>query len=75
MAKFREWINELFTEPNNRTLCPVRLMAVFGCVQFLTLSAWNFARVGTFDPQAYCVGFAALMGGIGIALGTKKDSQ
>ena len=67
---FLNWI----TEPDNKTFCPVRFLSIAAVVEFLALSVHVFYRTGAFDMQAYGVGFAALIGGVGIALGIKKDS-
>ena len=70
----KEAILQVITEPNNKTVCPVRLMSIAGFVEFCTMAAWNLRHTGTFDVQAHALGFAALISGIGAALGLKKDS-
>lgn len=65
---------QLVTEPDNKTLCPVRVMAFCGGTEFVALTLWHFIRSGSFDVQAFCIGFAALLGGMGAALGMKKDT-
>jgi hypothetical protein len=47
---------------------------LLGALQYLVLVA-NYWQHGAFDPQAFAIGFGALIGGIGVALGLKKDSQ
>lgn len=69
-----KWISNSVTEPDNATVCPVRLMAIAGVLQYMALAAFNFIKHGAFDAQAYAIGFSALLGGIGVALGLKKDS-
>lgn len=71
-AKQLVW--QLVTEPNNKTACPVRLMAIAGFAQYLGVSCWHVYHTGAFDPQAHALGLAALLAGIGAALGLKKDS-
>lgn len=70
----KQFFRQIFTEPNNHTFCPVRLIALFGALQYLGLSVANYWQHGAFDPQAYAIGFGALLGGMGVALGLKKDS-
>jgi hypothetical protein len=70
----RKFFLQIFTEPNNKTFCPVRVLALAGGIQYLALSAHHFLRNSVFDPQAFAIGFAALLAGIGVALGTKKDT-
>jgi spore maturation protein SpmB len=65
---------QLITEPDNTTLCPVRILAIVGVLEFITLAAINFAKTSAFDMQAFAVGFAALISGVGVALGLKKDT-
>lgn len=67
-------IKQLFTEPDNQTFCPVRLVAVLGVFQYLGLSIAHYVQHHIFDPQGYAIGFGALVGGVGVALGVKKDS-
>ena len=70
----KQFFVQIFTEPNNHTFCPVRIIGVFGALQYLGLCVANYWQHGTFDPQAYAIGFGALLGGLGVALGLKKDS-
>ena len=68
------FIQHIFTEPDNKTFCPVRLIALLGVLQYLGLSIANYAQHSVFDPQGYAVGLGALIGGIGVALKLKKDT-
>ena len=70
----KKFFLNLVTEPNNKTFCPVRLIAIAGAVQYLAMGFLHLFRNAAFDPQSYGVGFAALLSGIGVALGLKKDS-
>lgn len=71
----KQFFTQIFTEPNNHTFCPVRIVSVLGALQYLVLSVANYWQHGAFDPQSFAIGFGALIGGIGVALGLKKDSQ
>jgi hypothetical protein len=75
MGKLKAAIWQIITEPNNHTVCPVRLMAIAGFVQFIFLSGWHVHHSGSFNPQDYALGFGTIMGGIGVALGLKKDTK
>lgn len=70
----KKWFSDVFTEPDNKTICPVRALAIVGALQFLGLVLANYIQHGIFDPQAFAVGFGALIGGVGVALGLKKDA-
>lgn len=74
-AKVLNFFNDLLTEPDNKTFCPVRILAVLGSLQYIALAAANYVQHSVFDPQGYAVGFGALIGGIGVALKLKKDSK
>jgi hypothetical protein len=65
---------ELITETNNKTLCPVRILSILGVLEYIIIAAFNYKQHATFDLQGFGVGFATLIGGIGVALGLKKDT-
>lgn len=75
MARVANFLNDLLTEPDNHTFCPVRILAALGSLQYIALAAANYFQHAIFDPQGYAVGFGALIGGIGVALKLKKDSK
>lgn len=65
----------IFTEPNNHTICPVRIAGVAATLQGMGLSAWAVvAQHAPFDLLAYGGGMGALLATLGAALGMKKDS-
>jgi len=68
------WIKQAVTEPDNRTVCIVRLMSIAGVGEFLFLAAKTTLKAGAFDMQSFGLGFGGLLGGIGAALKLKKDS-
>lgn len=69
-----DWLKQIITEPDNRTVCIVRLMSIAGVGEFLYLAAKTALKAGSFDMQAFGLGFGGLLGGIGAALKLKKDS-
>lgn len=75
MDKLKAFLNGMFTEPNNQTPCIVRIVSVVGAVQGLGLSGYTVVvQHAAFDLQAFGIGLGAMIGGLGIALGMKKDS-
>lgn len=70
----KEFIMNVITEPDNRTPCVARLIAIAGSLQYLGLAIAHYIQHGVFDAQSYAVGFGALLGGVGVALGLKRDS-
>ena len=70
----KNFFKNLFTEPDNQTFCPIRIVAVMGVVQYFGLSVAHYVQHGVFDPQSFAFGFGGLLAGIGAALGLKKDT-
>jgi hypothetical protein len=71
----KKFIHDLLTETDNATFCPARLIALLGGLQYLGISLAHYIQHQVFDPQSFAVGFGALLGGIGVALGLKKDTK
>lgn len=71
----KKYLHDLLTETDNQTFCPVRIVAIVGTVQYLGISLAHYIQHQVFDPQGFAVGFGALLGGVGVALGLKKDSK
>lgn len=69
-----KFLKHWLTEPDNTTWCPVRAIAILGSFQYLVLGIASYVQHATFDPQNYAIGFGALLGGVGVALGLKKDT-
>ena len=74
MNKLKEMLWKTLTEPNNQTPCPVRILGIVGVLQYLAMVAVHYAQHGVFETQGFAIGFAAIIGGVGAALGLKKDS-
>ena len=64
----------LFTEADNQTFDVVRVLAAATIVAFIALSAIAVIKTGVFDPQAFGLGSGGLFGGLGAALGLKKEA-
>lgn len=74
--KLSELAQQAFTEPNNHTVCPVRIIGVVSVLQGLALTVYAVVvQHAPFDLQAFGLGTGALLGALGAALGLKKDSQ
>lgn len=70
----KKFLSDIFTEPDNKTACPARLISILGAFQYLGITLAHYIQHHIFDPQSFAVGFGALLGGIGVALGLKKNS-
>lgn len=70
----KNFLRQILTEPNNHTFCPVRIIAIAGALEYLGITIATYVQHATFDPQGFAIGFGALLGGLGVALGLKKDS-
>jgi hypothetical protein len=75
LEKLKKWLSDVFTEPDNKTICPVRIIAIIGALQYLGLGVAHYVQHHIFDAQNFAVGFGTLLGGIGVALGLKKDTS
>ena len=70
----KNFFKNLITEPDNKTFCPVRILAILGILEYLVIAALNYHQHATFDLQNFGLGFSGLIGGVGLALGMKKDT-
>ena len=70
----KKFFKNLFTEPDNQTFCPIRLVAIIGVFQYLGLTTAHYVQHAVFMPQDFAIGFGALLTGVGVALGVKKDT-
>lgn len=78
----RRMIKMMATGPDGVTFDPARVIgygaAVAGVGVFLFNSVWSVTHAGTFDPQAYGVGFGAVCAGImavGIGVSAKSSTE
>jgi hypothetical protein len=72
--KLPTFVLHILTEPDNATFCPVRIVSLLGVLQYLVMSGAHYVQHAVFEPQAFAVGFGALISGVGVALGLKKDT-
>jgi hypothetical protein len=78
----RHAIKMMATGPDGETFDPARVIgygsAVAGVGVFLFNSVWSVLHLGTFDPQAYGLGFGAVCAGImavGIGVSAKASTE
>ena len=76
MKKLKKWIFDLFSEPDNSTICPVRILAILGFVWALCMNGWSVLVLkAVFDITAFGTSYGVMLAAIGIALGMKTDSK
>jgi len=74
--QLKTFVRRTFTEPDNSTPCPIRIVGVMGTLQGLGMQAYDvFIQHAHLDLQAFGIGLGATLGALGAALGLKKDSQ
>lgn len=72
----KDVIRQLLTESDNVTHDLYRYMAVASVVSGLALQVFAVGWRGQpFDMQAFGVGTGALLAGVGVALGMKKENS
>jgi hypothetical protein len=73
--KLRKWVNDICTEPNDKTICPIRIVGIIGTLQGLVMQGYDvFIQHAHIDLQAFGIGLGATLAALGAALGFKKDS-
>jgi hypothetical protein len=68
-------LKNVFTERDNATPCPVRVLAVLGGLEFLGLAAMVALRSSSFDMQAFGVGLGVVLTAIGAAISAKATTE
>jgi hypothetical protein len=72
----KKLFRDVFTEPDGATICPVRVVGIFGTLQGLGLAAFDvLVQHAHFDLLAFGGGLGATIGALGVALGMKKDAS
>ena len=73
--KIKGWIHNIVSETDNKTICPVRVLAILGTLQGLGIQAWDvIGNHAAFNLEQFGIGMGAMLGSLGLALGFKKDS-
>jgi hypothetical protein len=76
LAKLKKWINDIFTEPDGKTMCPVRLLAIGGFLYALITHGWTiYAQHAAFDLQNFGTSFGIMLATLGASLGLKTDAK
>ena len=65
-------LKHFFTERDNSTFCPVRLVGLLGALEHLALTAINYH---TFDAVHFGTGLGAVIGALGVAVGFKASTE
>ena len=69
-------IKQLLTGKDNKTYDIVRVSLLFGIMHLIALSAYDvIAHASHFNIQEFGLGFGAIIGAAGAALGLKKDTE
>ena len=75
MIMLKKFFKDFFTESNNHTICPVRVLAILGFMWALAMNGWSVIALKTaFDIVGFGTSYAAMIAALGLALGIKKDS-
>jgi hypothetical protein len=64
----RRFLREILTDYDNRTYDTARVLAVGVVCGMVLLQTVATLKSGTFDPQAFGVGIASVIGALGIAI-------
>lgn len=70
----RKFISDLFTESDNKTWDLIRIIAGLLSVSVVGFTVLSLLKGNAFDMMNFGTGTGALLGGIGAALGFKKDT-
>lgn len=68
-------LKNIFTERDNATPCPVRVLAILGGVEFLGLAGMVAYRTTSFDMQAFGIGLGVVLAAIGAAITAKANTE
>jgi len=76
MNIIKKFVKDFFTEPDNQTICPVRVLAILGFAWALSMNGWSVIVLKTaFDIVGFGTAYASMVAALGIALGLKSDSK
>lgn len=66
-------INDIMTEPNGHTICPVRVLACAGFIFALVMCGHSVVVLKVaFDIAAFGQAYGVMLGALGVALGLKS---
>jgi hypothetical protein len=68
-------VKDLFTGIDNQTFDIARLCLFFGAIAFIALAAHAACKGQPWDPQAFGIGFGAVVAGGGASLALKAKTE
>jgi hypothetical protein len=68
-------IKDIYTESDNETWDLSKMLATASIVSAILLNAYTVYKGSDFNMQDFGIGMGALFGGVGVALGMKKESN
>ena len=68
------FIKSIFTEPDNKTWCIVKILTGLGAITFMIATVLHMYMNKSFDPQSFGIGFGSLMAGSGGGMKLKPDT-
>lgn len=71
MSILKHW----FTERDNETFCPIRMLAIVGAVEFLVVAAVTAVMAKSFDMAAFGEGLAKVLGVVGGVVSVKAITE
>ena len=76
MDKVKKFLNDMFTEVDNRTFDLSKVLALVAVVNGLALTVYEVVWKGTtFNMESYGLGVGLLFGGLAAVLTFKKESN
>lgn len=76
LDKIKTWVNDLFTEEDGKTICPVRTTAFGGTLYSFGCHAYQtFFQHVPFDMLTFSGGLSAILGVLGMYLKVNKRHE
>lgn len=76
MKNLKKWIHDIVSEPDNDTICPIRILAFLGFVYALVVHGYSiFILKAAFDLVAFGTTYGVMLTALGAALMVKTDSK
>ena len=67
---------DAFTEPDNNTICPVRILGIAGFAWALCMSGWSVLALKVpFLMVDFGTSYGLMLAALGVAMGLKTDSK
>ncbi len=71
----KTWLSHITTEPDNKTTCIVRVLAIFSFLYAIGVHGWSiFANGVSFDITNFALGWSGMITTLGAALKLKTDT-